>query len=231
METENNAWYLLSFLAQEHVFLSLSWLLSVWFIALWGTKLAWSHGNGYFVEQPTSLRKINLSRVLVRESNVLYWVFFHNFLLRISFEVKCKKGNMFLKKKSFINTKMSVNMSLHETLMLFVCYWVSAVYCLEAPVSFDMIYYQTMLYQGWLISIQFTSTFLCPTINLHGKWRSHFATTKPHCIVGVICLEVSSEIKNLSTYSLCFKAISSPAITHCVWSIRATHALQEFKTV
>lgn len=51
---------------------------------------------------------------------------------------------------------------------------------------------------GWF---QFSSpepTFLRSAINLHGKWRSPFAKTKPHCIVGVICLEVSAEIKNLS---------------------------------
>lgn len=72
-------------------------------------------------------------------------------------------------------------------------------------------------------------TFLRSAINLQGKWRSHFAKTKPHCIVGVICLEVSAEIKNLPTYSVCFKAISSPVITHCLWSVRAMRAFQESK--
>lgn len=34
METDNDVWYLLSFVDQYYVFLRLSWLLSVWFIGL-----------------------------------------------------------------------------------------------------------------------------------------------------------------------------------------------------
>lgn len=44
--------------------------------------------------------------------------------------------------------------------------------------------------------------FPCTDFNLHGKWRSRFAKTESYCIVGVICLEVSAEIKNLSHHSV-----------------------------
>lgn len=82
---------------------------------------------------------------------------------------------------------------------------------------------------GWFQFSSLAPTFLRSAINLQGKWRSHFAKTKPHCNVGVICLEVSAEIKNLPTYSVCFKAISSPVITHWLWSVRAVRAFQESK--
>lgn len=39
-------------------------------------------------------------------------------------------------------------------------------------------------------------------INLHRKWSCDFAKARSHRAVGVICLEVSAEIKNLSTYAV-----------------------------
>lgn len=39
-------------------------------------------------------------------------------------------------------------------------------------------------------------------INLHRKWNCNFATALSHRTLGVICLEVSAEIKNLSTYGV-----------------------------
>lgn len=39
-------------------------------------------------------------------------------------------------------------------------------------------------------------------INLHRKWNCDFAKTRSHRTLGVICLEVSAEIKNLSTYAV-----------------------------
>lgn len=39
-------------------------------------------------------------------------------------------------------------------------------------------------------------------INLHRKWNCNFAKTRSHRTLGIICLEVSAEIKNLSTYTV-----------------------------
>lgn len=59
--------------------------------------------------------------------------------------------------------------------------------------------------------------FPCTDFNLHGKWRSHFAKTESYCIVGVICLEVSAEIKNLSTHSvsICKQCLLLPLLIAC----------------
>ncbi len=40
------------------------------------------------------------------------------------------------------------------------------------------------------------------SINLHRKWNCNFAKARSHRTLGLICLEVSAEIKNLSTYTV-----------------------------
>lgn len=70
-----------------------------------------------------------------------------------------------------------------------VCNFGSAVCCLEAPVSFDIIYYVTVLFLPRIAdfnSVHCRQPFPYTDINLHGKWRSHFAKTEPYCVVGVI---------------------------------------------
>lgn len=59
--------------------------------------------------------------------------------------------------------------------------------------------------------------FPCTDYNLHGKWRSHFAKTECYCAAGVICLEVSAEIKTLSTYSVsdCEQCLLLPLLIIC----------------
>lgn len=51
-------------------------------------------------------------------------------------------------------------------------------------------------------SLRHHQPFPYTNINLHRKWNSDFAKTGSHRTLGVICLEVRAEIKNLSTYTV-----------------------------
>lgn len=58
-------------------------------------------------------------------------------------------------------------------------------------------------------------------INLHRKWNGNFAATLSERSLGLICREVSPEIKNICPLTLFFyyKAISPAATAHCVWYV------------
>lgn len=76
---------------------------------------------------------------------------------------------------------------------------------------------------GWF---QFTPPppFPPTSINLHRKWNSDYTKTGSHHALGVICLELFGEIKNLSTYTVsiskqylsCHNSLSYDVLEQCV---------------
>ena len=76
---------------------------------------------------------------------------------------------------------------------------------LELIISCNIIHHVTGIMiprMGDSNSLRRHQPFPYTNINLHRKWNCNFAKTGSHCTLGVICLEVSAEIKNLSTYAV-----------------------------